>query len=171
MGGFRTGGGLLAHQRCRLWARPTHTIYGVCVDDKPLPVVYQAPRSPCGVGHARTSISTAAPRPPGRLAGLRRRPCATRDGRRNHAAMRPASGFSSDSRTRPGCATPGINARVGARRCLHGTAWPQTFTFGRGKKAAGQGKERCNLAQSKPLPGSNLRPGATCSWPATCAIG
>jgi len=26
-------------------------------------------------------------------------------------------------------------------------------------------------AQSKPAPGSFLRPGATCSWPATAAIG
>lgn len=163
MGGFRTGGGLLAHSRGRLWARPTHTIYGVCVDDKPLPVVYQPYRARCGVARARASIFRPSHPPPDHLVCMRRRPCATRDGQRNHAAMRPASSFSSDSRTRLGCDNRSINPQQLSRGCLQCTAQRQTFTFGRGKKAAGQGKERCNLAQSKPLPGSNLRPGATCS--------
>ncbi len=40
-----------------------------------------------------------------------------------------------------------------------------------GKYRMGHCKARCSRRHSKPAPGSALRPGATCSWPTTAAIG
>ncbi len=107
----------------------------------------------------------------GRIAGVRRSPCAMRTWHRKHAGVRPASDFSAGNRISTGCGNQTVSAYAIRRRPLQARESRQTFTFAGGKNAAGQGKARCNRAQSKPLPGSDLRPGAICSCPARYAMG
>jgi hypothetical protein len=53
----------------------------------------------------------------------------------------------------------------------HRAAAPHSQLLLSGNQSAGHPSCRCSKGQSKPAPGSFLRPGAMCSCPAMCAIG
>ena len=123
------------------------------------------------------------------------------DGGGNHAAARDAAGFCAAGRMRSGVASMCICTKnicldrplqcwaqhgcgpltgLPAAPCLslcpssYLSPWPFSRGAARvasGKRSIGQPSACCTPGQSKPAPGSCLRPGAMCSWPARWAIG
>ncbi|MCY1382656.1 hypothetical protein D9M69_706970 [compost metagenome] len=87
--------------------------------------------------------------------------------RENPVIANPLAGFGSESRAD---ADDEESAAVDDAQAAQSLA-VKTRSVSWGKHRGGQPRPCRSCAQSKPGPGSCLRPGAMCSWPATWATG